>query len=319
MALPSLLVAIGAGFLYLGAEWLVKGAARLADSLGISPIVVGLTVVSLGTSAPEMVVCVLAALDEGGDLAMGNVLGSNLANLGLILGLAAVLSPFKLAGRVVAREVPIMLVVTLLVFPLILDLRLGRFDGAILLAVLTLYLVFIGWTAEEEEIVLEEYEELSDEPERDDGSGATPVGDFGLLVVGAAAVVFGGHLVVTNARQIALDLGVSELVIGLTVVAIGTSLPELATSLVATVRKESDIAVGNIIGSNIFNVAAVLGVTSAIAPIDVSPTVLRVELPAVVAVSFLILFIALGSREIRRWEGAVLLASYVGAGFWVFL
>ncbi|MDX1567715.1 MAG: calcium/sodium antiporter [Longimicrobiales bacterium] len=318
MALAAVLVALGAGLLYLGAEWLVKGAARLANSLGISPIVVGLTVVSLGTSAPEMVVCVLAALEGGGDLAIGNVLGSNLANLGLILGLAAVLSPLKLASRVVAREVPIMLVVTLLVFPLVFDLRLGRFDGAILLAVLTLYLVFIGWTAEEEEIVLEEYEDFTEEAIEDDRR-AKPVRDFGQLVVGAAGVVFGGNLVVENARQIALDMGVSELVIGLTVVAIGTSLPELATSVVATVRKESDIAVGNIIGSNIFNLAAVLGLTSAIAPIDVSPSVLRVELPAVLAVSVLILFIALSSREIHRWEGGVLLASYVGAGLWVFL
>jgi len=319
MVLAAVLVAAGAGLLYLGAEWLVRGAARLADSLGISPIVVGLTVVSLGTSAPEMVVCVLAALDGGGDLAMGNVLGSNLANVGLILGLAALLSPLKLAGRVVAREVPIMLVVTLLVFPLILDLRLGRFDGAVLLAVLTLYLLFIGWTAEEEEIVLEEYEEFTEETADGKDEQPTPLRDFGLLVVGAAGVVFGGNLIVENARQIALDLGISELVIGLTVVAIGTSLPELATSVVATFRKESDIAVGNIIGSNIFNLAAVLGLTSAIAPIDVSPTVLTVELPAVLAVSVLILFIALSSREIHRWEGAILLASYVGAGFWVFL
>lgn len=319
MAPSIVILCVGVGILYFGAEWLVRGAARLAQSLGISPIVVGLTVVSLGTSAPEMVVCVFAALDGGGNLAMGNVLGSNLANMGLILGIAAVLSPLKLSGRVVAREVPIMLLVTLLIFPLLLDVHLGRVDGVILLFVLTLYLVFIGWTAGEEAVILEEYEEFAEEERESVEARETPFRDFGLLVAGASGVVLGGNLIVVNAREIALSLGISELVIGLSMVAIGTSLPELATSVVATIRAESDIAVGNIIGSNIFNLAAVLGLTSVIAPIDVSPTVLRVELPAVLAMSVLILFIALSSREIHRWEGAVLLSAYVGAGAWVFL
>lgn len=319
MTSSVLLVCVGVGILYFGAEWLVRGAARLAQSLGISPIVVGLTVVSLGTSAPEMVVCVFAALDGGGDLAMGNVLGSNLANVGLILGIAAVLSPLKLSSRVVAREVPIMLLVTLLVFPLLLDVHLGRVDGVILLFVLTLYLVFIGWTAEDDEAVMEEYEEFAEEERKRSDSDSTPLRDFGLLVVGASGVVLGGNVIVVNAREIALSLGASELVIGLTMVALGTSLPELATSVVATIRSESDIAVGNIIGSNIFNLAAVLGLTSVIAPIDVSPTVLRVEFPAVVAMSILILLIAMTSQEIHRWEGVVLLSAYVGAGAWVFL
>lgn len=318
MALPILLLCVGVGILYFGAEWLVRGAARLADSLGISPIVVGLTVVSLGTSAPEMVVCVFATLEGRGDLAMGNVLGSNLANIGLVLGLTAIVRPLRLPGRVVVRELPIMLGVTLLAFPLLLDLRLDRLDGAVLLSILILYLFFIGWAAGEDDVV-EEYRQMVEEETDETGRGSTPLRDLGLVVAGASGVVLGGHLIVENAGLLARTMGISEMVIGLTMVAIGTSLPELATSMVAAVRAESEIAVGNIVGSNIFNLSAVLGLTAVVRPLTVAASVLRVELPAVLVLSVLVLVIALSGRAIRRWEGGVLLAGYAGAGAWVLL
>ena len=314
-----LLMALGVVLLYFGAEWLVLGSARVARGLGVSPIVVGLTVVSLGTSAPELVVASLAAMEGSGDLAVGNVLGSNLANVGLILGLAAVVRPLPLAGRVVRREVPIMLAVTFLLYPLVLDLEVGRTDGLILLGVLLSYLLFVGWTAAAEEPeILEEYEKYVEEEAAYVTTGDA-LRDVGMVVVGAAGVVLGGHLIVESALVLAQRAGISELVIGITVVAVGTSLPELATSTVAAVRDEADIAVGNIVGSNVFNLTAVLGTASVLRPVEVARSVLFVELPAVLAISVLILVIGLTGPVIRRWEGAVLLAAYGGAGLWVFL
>lgn len=318
MTTELVFLVLGIGVLYFGAEWLVRGAARLAAGLGVSPIVVGLTVVSLGTSAPELVVAVFATLGGNGDLAVGNVLGSNLANIGLILGLTAAVRPLTIAARVVTREVPIMLAITALLYPLLLDLDLDQVDGAILLGSLVLYLAFVGWTAQEEEPeVLGEYEKFAEEAQYLTARAA--VRDFGLVVVGASGVVLGGQLIVDAAVFIARQMGISELVIGLSIVAIGTSLPELATSMVAAVREEADIAVGNIIGSNIFNVAAVLGVASTLGTITVAPHVLVVELPAVLLLSALIIVVTLSGLTIRRWEGILLLASYGGLCAWVFL
>jgi len=303
--LEILLLCVGVVLLYFGADWLVRGAARLAGGLGVSPIVIGLTVVSLGTSAPELVVCVVASLAGSGDLAVGNVLGSNLANIGLILGATALVRPMAIAGRVISRELPIMLLITALLYPLMWDGRLDAVDGGALLAVLVTYLVFVGWTAGEEESAYL-------------GARAA-MRDFGLVVVGGAGVVLGGQLIVETATTLARAIGISELVIGLSVVAVGTSLPELATSMVAAVREEADIAVGNIIGSNIFNVAAVLGAASAIRPITVPESVLSTELPAVLILSALIIPVTLGGMKVDRWEGALLLSTYIGIGVWVFV
>ncbi len=318
MTTELVFLVLGIGVLYFGAEWLVRGAARLAAGLGVSPIVVGLTVVSLGTSAPELVVAVFATLGGNGDLAVGNVLGSNLANIGLILGLTAAVRPLTIAARVVTREVPIMLAITALLYPLVLDLELDQGDGAILLGSLVLYLAFVGWTAQEEEPeILGEYERFAEEAQYLTAQAA--MRDFGLVVVGASGVVLGGQLIVDAAIFIARQMGISELVIGLSVVAIGTSLPELATSMVAAVREEADIAVGNIIGSNIFNVAAVLGAASTLGTIGVASHVLVVELPAVLLLSALIIVVTLSGLTIRRWEGILLVASYGGLCAWVFL
>lgn len=321
MFVMALLLLAGFVALYLGADWMVRGAARLGKSLGLSSIVIGLTVVSLGTSAPELFVAIMATLRGSADLAVGNVLGSNLANIGLILGLTAIICPLYVAGRVVKKEMPIMVGLTILVAPLVMDGVVSRLDGLILVASLALYLAFVFfgvkkvptplWTG-----VTHLTEGL--EPRRK----MAVLGDVGLLVAGTAALVLGGRAIVEAGTFLSREFGVSELVIGLTVVAIGTSLPELATSILAALRKQTDIAVGNVIGSNIFNIAAVLGVTGIVTPIDVDPGVIWVELPATLALSALVFFVTISPRRkseflILRWEGALLLAAYLGLGAWI--
>ncbi len=312
----ALLLGMGVGVLYFGAEWLVRGATRLAGALGVSPIVIGLTVVSMGTSAPELVVCLVAALGGNSDLAMGNVMGSNLANIGLILGLTAMVRPLEVAGRVITREIPVMIAVTLLLFPLVWDGELSRADGGILLVVLGLYLLFINRAAGEEKAEVKGEFDIYDEKARPDAR--TVAGSLALIVGGSIGLVMGGRAIVLSAEYIAEMFGVPDLVIGLTIVAVGTSLPELATALVAAMRKEADIAVGNIIGSNVFNIAAILGVTSTVTPIRVVANVVREELPAVLFISLLAFPVTRSAHRVRRWEGAVLLVVYLGLGIWLF-
>ena len=318
MSREILLFIGGVGVLYFGAEWLVRGSARLASSLGVSPIVLGLTVVSMGTSAPELVVSVVAAVGGHGDLAIGNVMGSNLANIGLVLGLSAIMRPLNVSGRVVTREVPVMLIITALLLPVIWDLRIGRLEGIALLGVLGGYLWYVFRTAkEEDEAVLGEYEQFVKE-----AVGLTAwaaARDLALITMGIMGLVMGAFAIRESALALAEAMGISELVIGLTLVSIGTSLPELATSVVAAFRGEADIAVGNVIGSNVFNIAAILGITATITPLSVNPQVLSLEFPAVVIMSVLLIPIVRANLTIRRAEGIVLLGSYLALGAWILL
>jgi len=306
----------GVGVLYFGAEWLVRGSARLASSMGVKPIVLGLTVVSMGTSAPELVISVVASWSGNADLAIGNVMGSNLANIGLVLGIAAITRPLVVSGRVVTREVPVMLIITAALLPIIWDLHIGRLEGLALIAMVIAYLAFILWTAKEEgTVVLGEYEEFAREAV---GLSAwTSARDIGLITMGVAGLVLGAFAIRESAIAIAESMGISELVIGLTLVSIGTSLPELATCVVAAWRREADIAVGNVLGSNVFNLTAVLGITSTITPMDISPAVLQLDFPAVMIISVLLVPIVRADSPIRRREGFLLLAAYVSLGFWV--
>ena len=315
--MPNLAVLIsGIVVLYFGAVWLVQGASRLASSLGVSPIVVGLTIVSLGTSAPELVVCLVAALQGNPGLAIGNVMGSNLANIGLILGLTSLVHPLEVKHRVVWREMPVMLLITFAIYPIAFDRVLSRMDGFMLLLVLLAYLVWVFRSGRPEEI------------KRSQGSRnsiATPEGatsllnlkDIGQVALGSAFLVLGGYCIVKGAVEVASALGISEMIIGLTVVAIGTSLPELATSLVAAMRQEVDIAVGNIIGSNIFNLTAIFGTTAVVRPIMIPETLLSRELAGVVLMSLLLWPILRSGWRIKRWEGALLLTAYIGMGWWL--
>lgn len=321
----TLLLLAGFGALYFGADWMVRGAARLGTSLGLSSLVIGLTVVSLGTSAPELFVAIMATMRGSADIAVGNVLGSNLANIGLILGLTAIICPLSVAGRVVKKEMPIMVGLTLLVAPLVMDGEIDRLDGFVLTALLASYLgfVFFGAKRDAPTPLLNGVSQLTERlPPPETRKRMAILGDIGLLVAGTAALVLGGRAIVESGTFLSREFGISELVIGLTVVAIGTSLPELATSIMAATRKQTDIAVGNVIGSNIFNLAAVLGITGIVTPIDVDPGVLWVELPALLVLSALVFFVTIlprrkGEYLILRWEGALLLVGYVGIGIWI--
>jgi len=314
----TLLFIGGVGVLYFGAEWLVRGAASAATHLGVSPIVLGLTVVALGTSAPELVVSLLATnFRDAPDLAVGNILGSNLANLGLILGVSAIITPMQVTARVVTREVPVMLLITAVLLPLMWDLNLSRVDGMILVLMLAGYLTFVFKAAKEEgEEVIGEFEQYISETKEIQRSVWV---DAALLLAGMLGLVMGALAIVQASLEMARLLGIGEMAVGVTIVAIGTSLPELATSIVAAARKEADIAVGNVIGSNVFNLAAILGITALVAPVPVNPRVLEVHFPAVMIMSVLLVPLVRAHLRIRRAEGVVLLAAYIGFASWMYL
>ncbi len=315
--MPDLAVLIsGIVVLYFGAVWLVRGASRLASSLGVSPMVVGLTVVSLGTSAPELVVCLVAALQGNPGLAIGNVMGSNLANIGLILGLTSLVHPLEVKHRVVWREMPVMLLITFAIYPIAFDRVLSRMDGFMLLLVLLAYLVWVFRSGHPDEIK-SSHGPRDSMATSEEAASLLNLKDIGHVVLGSAFLVLGGYCIVKGAVEVASALGISEVIIGLTVVAIGTSLPELATSLVAAMRQEVDIAVGNIIGSNIFNLTAIFGTTAIVRPIMIPETVLSRELAGVVLMSLLLLPILRNGWQIKRWEGALLLTAYIGMGWWL--
>ena len=327
IVLSFFLLAGGIAALYFGADWLVRGAVRLGVSVGLSPIVIGLTIVSFGTSAPELVVCIVAALGGNGDLAVGNIIGSNLANIGLVLGITAMITPLRVAKRVVRREVPMMLFLTVLAYPLLIDERISRTDGLLLVVLLVLYLIYLlrVTNADKDPEVAHGFESLVEETASLDAEALDRTrkrkalwSSIGLVVIGAVALTLGGQLIVRAAVQLAEAAGLSQLFIGLTVIAIGTSLPELATSILAAMRRETDIAVGNIIGSNIFNLTAVLGVASIVAPFEIVATIMAQEYLAMLLLSVLILPVAWRSFCIQRWEGGVLVLAYLGIFWWLF-
>jgi cation:H+ antiporter len=302
----------GIVLLILGAELLVRGAARLAVGAGISPLVVGLTVVAFGTSSPELAVGVQAALSGDANVALGNVVGSNIANVLLILGLAALIAPLMVAPQIIRQEVPLMIGASVLVLLLAFDGALSRVDGALLLAGMVLYTVFTLLQARRASRgVREEYAQAID----GDARGARrrwPL-DIALVLVGLVLLTLGADWLVGGATAFATALGVSDLVIGLTVVAVGTSLPEIASSVLASLRGERDIAVGNVVGSCLFNVLAVLGVTAAASPtgVTVPQAALQFDLPVMLATAVACLPIFVHRGAILRWEGAVFLGYYV--------
>ncbi|MCH8811255.1 MAG: calcium/sodium antiporter [Gemmatimonadetes bacterium] len=310
MTYEILLFVGGVGVLYFGAEWLVRGASRLAASLGVSPIVVGLTVVSMGTSAPELVISVVASLGGSPDLAVGNVMGSNLANVGLVLGISAILRPLRVSTKIVTREVGVMVLITALLLPIIWDLHIDRFEGALLVTMLVLYLTYVYRSSKKEDP--EESGEYAEHRKETDGLSFRALArDIGFICLGVTGLVLGAFVITESALALAEAMGVSELVIGLTLVSVGTSLPELATCAVAALRDEADIAVGNILGSNIFNITFVLGITSIVSPLSFSSEVLRFEYLAVMAITVMMVLIVRHRLVIRRREGVALLSAYV--------
>lgn len=297
--------------LYLGAEWLVGGAARLARRLGMTPLVVGLTVVAFGSSAPELLVGVVASLQDRSDVVLGNVLGSNILNIALILGVAAVVKPLRVEMRLLSREVPLMVGVSVLVVVLMLDGQLGRVDASLLLAGLVAFLWMVPRAAKSEPpAIAAEYVQFEG-AERGDATRGSMAGNVALVVVGLTALVVGAQLLVMAAVFFARLAGVSEVVIGLTVVAVGTSLPELATCVVAAHRGEADIALGNAVGSNLFNLLSILGVAAMIRPMVVSAELFAFEIPAMLLFAVILVPLAWRRRVLGRWSGALLLVGYV--------
>ena len=256
---------IGFVLLYFEAEWLVKGSSSLARSLGLTPIVIGLTVVAFGTSAPELVVSLISSIQGKSMIAVGNVVGSNICNIALVLGLSAVFNPIKSDPSVVRRDIPIMLAISLYLLLLTLNSRLGRAEGATLFAGIILYTFMNYYLAKKEPGEATEVESELEEI----GFVASRPKQLLMIAAGIAGVVGGAQIVVDNAVLIMKILGVDEKFIGLTIVAFGTSLPELATSVVAAIRGEMDISIGNLVGSNVFNIMSVLGVASLVQPITI--------------------------------------------------
>ncbi len=303
----------GLVLLVWGGEWLVRGASRLASSFGITPLIIGVTIVAFGTSMPEMVVSTKAAWAGQPDIALGNVLGSNIFNVLLILGLCALVAPLVVAQQLVRVDVPIMIGVSLLAWLLAADNHLGRLDGALLLAGIVAYTIMaIRKSRRESALVAQEYAQEFGVPANDRPAKSRLV-NIGFILGGLVLLVLGAGWLVESSVTIARQLGVSELVIGLTIVAAGTSLPEVATSVIATMRGERDIAIGNVIGSNIFNILGILGVTCLLAPegIAVAPAVNRFDFPVMIAVAVACLPVFFTGHRIARWEGAVFLGYYI--------
>lgn len=298
----------GLVLLIAGAEMLVRGASRLATAFGISPLVVGLTVVALGTSSPELAVSLGSVLSGEAGLAVGNVIGSNIANVLLILGLTALIAPLVVKSQLVRFDVPVMIGVSFLVWGMAADGEIARSEGVVLVLILVAYiLILIRKSRSERSEVIEEFEASIK-----DGR-TSPLVNIGLILGGLVMLVVGSRLLLDAAVSMAAELGVSELVIGLTLVAVGTSMPEIATSILAAVRGQRDIAVGNAVGSNLFNLLAVLGITSTVQTggVTVAGGALEFDLPFMVAVAVACLPIFLTGHLIARWEGAVFVGYYV--------
>lgn len=323
MLLSILSVAAGLVVLIAGAEALVRGASSLAAKLRISALVIGLTVVSFGTSAPELTVNILSAVQGTPDLAVGNIVGSNIVNILLILGVCAIIVPLTVKSSTVWKEIPLALLGMVLIaimandrlFDGIPQNALTRTDGVALLALFVIFMYYIFGMAksDRDKAIDDKASKALHEDEATTVKQFSVPASWGMTLLGLAGLVLGGRLLVGGATDIAAAAGLSEALIGLTVVAIGTSLPELATSVVAALRKHADIAIGNVVGSNIFNVFFVLGTTSIITPLPIS-NALNVDLMVAVAATallFICMFTA-GKRRLVRWEGIVFVAAYVG-------
>jgi len=316
VALNILLCLIGFVMLYYGAEWLVKGSSSLAKSLGVTPVVIGLTVVAFGTSAPELVVSLISSIQGKSMIAVGNVVGSNICNIALVLGLAALFQPITCHRSVVTRDIPIMLGISLYLLVLSLNSTLGRIEGATLFGGIILYTFFNYYIARKEsktglneeavlsELGLEEVEYIRSRSKQ-----------IVFIIVGIAGVIFGAQIVVESAVKIMQVLGVSEKFIGLTIVAFGTSLPELATSVVAAIRKEMDISIGNLVGSNVFNILSVLGAAALVRQISIPGGFIQsgliIDYFVMMIISFLPWLMMRKTSTITRRDGVILLSCYV--------
>lgn len=307
MLSPILLLLCGFVLLGVGAEVLVSGSSRLAMRMGIAPIIIGLTIVAFGTSAPELAVSIEAATNGRSAIALGNIIGSNIANIGLILGITALISPIQIEAQLIKRQIPLMIAVSVLLCLLLIDGEVGVIDGILLTLGLAGFL-FVSYRRSDSEVSTLEAP-LAGTPAQ---SGSThTILNIGFIIGGLALLIAGSHVFVESAITLAHLFGVSEAVIGLTVVAIGTSIPELATSVIAAMRKQSDIAIGNVVGSNLFNILGILGVTaliSSISALDIS----FIDLGVMLIFACALLPLARSNFVLSRIEGGMLLVGYAG-------
>ena len=346
MWIHVILVLFGFLLLYYGAEWLVKGSANLARSLGVSTVVIGLTVVAFGTSAPELVISVISSLTDKSMIAVGNVVGSNICNIALVLGAAAFLMPITADKSVIRRDIPLMLGISVYLLILSFDSHISRIEGVTLFVGVILYIIFNYYiSAKEKRLALQSTpgnaEKLGAAAAQSETRAAEPVTEaeaeveeigiiesrprqIALIICGIAGVIIGAQVLIDSAVVIMKTLGVSEKFIGLTIVALGTSLPELATSIVAAIRKQMDISIGNLIGSNVFNIMAVIGAAGIVRPIPIPggffESGLIYDYMVMMFTSFLPLFFMQRDYTIRRSGGAVLLCCYFGyIGYLVYM
>jgi len=307
------LAQLAGGFVLLvwAADRLVAGAAATARNLGVSPLIIGLTIVGFGTSAPELVVSAVASMRDNPGLALGNAIGSNIANMGLVLGLTAVIYPLRLESTALKREYPLLILIMLTCFVMALDLRYDTIEGWILLAGLTGLMFFLVWLG---------LQRFASDPLADEFAAEIPIDTptrkaVFWLIVGLLVLPLSSSFLVDGAITIATTMGISDTVVGLTLVAFGTSLPELATAVTSAFRREHDIAIGNIIGSNMFNMLGVLGIAAVIRPIDVAPMVLARDFPIMFLLTGLLYLIASdfrGPARMGRASGLAFLSIYVG-------
>jgi len=305
-------IAIIAGFAVLvwSADRFVLGASALARNLGVSSLIVGMIIIGFGTSAPEMFVAAVASLNQNPGLALGNAIGSNIANIGLVLGIGALITPLTVQSQTLKREYPVLLLITIILLTLLWDQELSRLDGLLLLVGTVIMISWLTWLSRssgEDPLAQEIQSELPDDMSTGRASAWTLAGL--VLLVGSS------HLLVWGATHVATALGISELVIGLTIIAVGTSLPEIAVAISAALKKEHDIVIGNVIGSNMFNSLAVIGVGSSITPFQFPDVVLLRDYSTMAALTLALLIMAYGFRgpgRINRVEASLLLAAYVG-------
>lgn len=302
------LVIIGLGGLFFGGNWLVRGASNIAISFGVSTLIIALTFVAIGTSMPEMLVSLQAAMQGNSDLSIGNVVGSNIANIGLILGATGLIAPIAVQAILLKREIPIMILFTIFTYILTLDGEISRVDGLLLLFSFVGFNTMFYFLAKQEQDARDRLLADMDDPPSKEELNRTK--EFAFLIVGVIVLVVGANFMVAGAVNIAVEIGVSQLVIAISLVAFGTSLPELAASLTAAFRKESDIAIGNIVGSNIANLLLILGVTAFVQPITVDTANVQIEFIVMIAFALLLIPFA-RHQQLGRRESALFLGAYI--------
>lgn len=316
LILAIVFLAIGIGMLYYGADWLVKGSVRLAINLGITPLVIGLTVVALGTSSPELVVSVSAGLAGNSEIALGNVVGSNICNIALILGVAGLIRPIKVDPKLLKTDVVYMIGFSVLLILFVLDGSIQWYEGTVFVILIVAYIFFTLRKSRKDNSV-----DLPDELEAELNEAKTskkPIIDVVLIIIGFAFLILGANFFLDGAVVIAKYAGVSNAIIGLTLVAFGTSLPELATSIVASIKNENDITLGNAVGSNIFNILLILGVTAIIHPIS-SLGFDTVDYAVMLGTSIILVPLAYQKLTITRWNSVILLVIYVSYTYYLFI